>query len=806
MTAHAITLLAGCACIGALASAWAEPPPNSDRPVSGVQAVGPSGDPAEAETADPLAAELQRRLKEDIQPLLRQYCFECHSGAKVKGDIRLDALTNIRDGIVMTDDLSLAKSMVSTREMPPKDKPGPTDHERLVLEQWLGAMLEYAPPDSAQDPGWFTIHRLNRAEYRNTMRDLLGIAPREVDLAAKLPRDDTGYGFDNNADVLTMSSLAVEQYLDAAERAIDLALGPEVRVSSEPRPVKPLTGLGNGEDLPRGGYILFSNGAVQGACDIPATATYAIRVRAWETHGGDDHARLSLRIDGHEEKSFPISGTREHPEEVEVRVRVSAGPHTLSAHFTNDYYEPNVADRNLSVESMSVAGPLEESTTERPLAWQEIFGTSKDGTAEQGDSPERAARILERFATRAYRRPVRPDEREALLKLLDQQRRAGSSFEAAVRVALSAILVSPNFLYRSLDNSNAGDPTAIYTLNGYELASRLSYFLWSSTPDGVLMGLAEAGTLVDEGVLREQVRRMLADPRSDAFIENFTGQWLQLRTLDSLAMDRARFPEYDDGLRTAMIAEARLFFGDVFRSDRSVLLFLDSDYSFLNDRLAGFYGVDGVAGPEFRRVAWPESSPRGGVLTMGAVLTVTSNTTRTSPVKRGLYVLDQILGSPPPPPPADVPPLEKSSSERPGATLREQLAAHVANPTCAVCHNRLDPLGLAFENFNAIGRWREQDAGQQIDATGTLPGGVTFSGARDLKKILLQRGDQFVETLSGKVLMYAIGRGLEPFDRPAVRGIAVRTRSQGDGFGALIEAVVLSNTFRTCRGRELDHE
>lgn len=320
-------------------------------------------------------------------------------------------------------------------------------------------------------------------------------------------------------------------------------------------------------------------------------------------------------------------------------------------------------------------------------------------------------------------------------------------------------------------------------------------------PDDALLQLAASGSLSSPETLREQVKRMIADPRSDAFINNFAGQWLQLRTLDTLAIDKARFPQYDDALRADMVKEASLYFGEVVRGGGSVLDLVSSDYSFLNNRMASFYGVDGIEGSEFRRVALPESSHRGGVLTMAGVLTVTSNTTRTSPVKRGLFVLDQFLGTPPPPPPADIPPLEQSTKANPNATLREQLATHVANPSCAVCHNRLDPIGLAFENFDAIGRWRTEENGATIDASGTLPGGVQLNGYADLKNEVLSRGDQFVETLSAKVMTYAIGRGLEPFDRPAVRKISERVKDNGNRFDALIEAVVLSDTFRSCRGR-----
>ncbi len=770
--------------------------------------IGPSGAASGQNTggtpphnADGLAADLDRRLASDVVPILSRYCLACHSGNDAEADVRLDLLTSVKNVLAGVVDAREVREMVGTAAMPPKDEAKPTEHERLIITQWLDAMISYVPADAPIDPGWFTIHRLNRAEYRNTLRDLLGIDPKTLDLAARLPRDDTGYGFDNIADVLSTSPLAVEQYLDAAERAIDTALGPVVEFGDRPVVLRPLEGT-NGQSLPRGGFFLYSNGPASAQFVAPLAADYLVRIRAWETHGGDENARLSLRDGPRRIKEFTVSGSRESPQDFEVRVHLARGPHTIAAHFVNDYYVANVADRNLGVESMSVSGPLDEASAERPAQWTTVFSPG----AGLSDDDTRARAILSNFASRAYRRPAGTDQVASLMKVYSARRHAGAPFEPAVRTALAASLVSPNFLFRSVAHPDAADPEARYTLDGYELASRLSYFLWSSMPDGVLLATAANGSLLTDEVLAAQVRRMLADARTGAFVENFSGQWLQLRALDGVAIDRSRFPDYDDQLRTAMAAEATLFFDDVLRSDRSILDFVDSRDTFLNDRLAAFYGVPGVEGPQFRRITLSDSSPRGGVLTMGAVLTLTSNTTRTSPVKRGLFVLDQMLGAPPPPPPADVPPLDQAVHSNPDATVRERLAAHVANPTCAACHNRLDPLGLAFEHFDAIGRWRDTENGRPIDASGTLPGGVTLGGADDLKRTLLDRADEFTEALSAKVLTYALGRGIEPFDRPAVRQIARRTRTQGDRFSALIESVVLSESFRTCRGRTPSHD
>lgn len=785
--AMSLLIVAGGAIVVGLVSGWSQPEP------------APGAAHGAAAEPDALAADLDRRFTQDVKPLLATYCLSCHTGDEAKGDTRLDHLTGVREIHAGAADLRLLREMVASGEMPPRSKPQPTEHERLTLTQWLDATLAYIPSDAAIDPGWFTIHRLNRAEYRNTLRDLLDIDPEVIDLSAKLPRDDTGYGFDNIADVLSTSPLAIEQYLEAAEKAIAAALGPVVECGDHPRDLRPLEGK-SGQPLPRGGFFLYSNGPASGKFEVPVTGEYLIRVKAWETHGGDENAKFALRVGNRLLQEFAVAGTREDPQEFSLRTKLTKGTRTISANFLNDAYVKDVHDRNLGVESISVAGPLDEATTERPEVWQRLFEAGRDIS----DEGERARAILAALASKAYRKPANDRQVAGLVKLYRAERDRGQGFEPAVRTAMSAILVSPNFLFRFVSRPPSAEASARYTLDGYELASRLSYFLWSSMPDEPLMRAAADGSLLTDEGLKAQVRRMVADSRTSAFIDNFSGQWLQLRGLESVAIDRDRFPEYDDRLREAMNAEATLFFGDVLRADRSVLEFLDSESTFLNGKLAKFYGIAGVEGNEFRRVSLPEGSPRGGVLTMGAVLTLTSNTTRTSPVKRGLFVLDQILGTPPPPPPADIPPLEQAVHDKPGATVREQLAAHVAVASCAACHNRLDPLGLTFENFDAVGRWRDVEHGKPIDASGTLPGGVVLKNSEDLKKTLLARSDQFVEALSAKVLTYALGRGVEPFDRPAIAKIARQTRSQGDKLSALIESVVLSETFRTCRGRNMN--
>ncbi|MBL8758164.1 MAG: DUF1592 domain-containing protein [Phycisphaerae bacterium] len=766
-------------------------------------AEGKEGRPAEVR--DALKADLDARFALEAGPFLAAQCLKCHAGEEPQGDLSLEALA--RDGLGGAGEvnLRLVRDMIAAGDMPPPTRPRPGEHERTLAVQWLEAAIAYVPMDAAVDPGWFTPHRLNRTEYLNTVRDLLGeeaLGGPGGDLAERLPRDDTGYGFDNIADVLSVSPLAVEQYLASAERVVEAALGPVVEVGDVPRVVKPLK-RDNGQPLPRGGAVLYSNGAVRGRIEVPAEGEYVVRVRAWEDRGGEDHARMVLRTGGREVRGFEVTGRRGEPQEFEARVRVKAGTVEIAAHFTNDYYVKDKADRNLGVETITIAGPLDEATTVRREGWRRVFAPGV-GARDEG---AKARAVLGAFARRAYRRPASSAEVQGLMGVYESERRRGARFEPAVRAALSACLVSPAFLFRTIAHPDPRNPGAVHRLSGYEVASRLSYFLWSSMPDEALLAAAADGRLATDEGLSAQVRRMLADPRSAALVKNFTGQWLHLRGLETLAIDRTAFPDYDDDLRQAMREEAERSFADVLSGGeggegRSVLELVESRHVMVNARLARHYGIEGVTGPAFRRVALPEGSARGGVLTMAGVLTATSNPTRTSPVKRGLFVLEQLLGVPPPPPPADIPPLEQAKGAGPGATVRERLAAHTTMPGCAACHNRLDPLGLSLEHFDAVGRWRDSEEGRPIDATGELPGGERLDGAAGVKRSVMARADQFVETLAGKLLAYAIGRGFEPFDRPAIRRIAVRTRERGDRLDTLIESIVLSETFRTARGRE----
>ncbi len=754
--------------------------------------------PEPDEPLDPLASELESRLELDIQPLLDTHCMHCHRGSRAKGGVRLDTLGDIDSIIAQSEDLRYAREMVSTGQMPPEDEIIlPTEHERLTIVQWLDDALNYTPPEGRIDPGWMTIHRLNRDEYQNTLRDLLEIDISAHDLVGGLPLDDVGYGYDNIADVLTMSPTHMEAYLDAAEKAVEIALGPMIEIGNTPRPMPRIQRQGNGRPLRQGGQFFTTNGALRSVVEIPIPGEYEISVLTWGTQGGDDLPNLTIRVDGNEVLSRGIAAESEaEAQRVAVSVKLDAGAVEVSAHFTNDFWVPNVADRNLAIDALSIAGPLTEESVTRPALYRKLIAGREPGRAH-------AEELADWLLPRAYRRPPEPAERAALLGLYDAIIADGETHEFALRQMLTGVLVSPSFLYRRTEHPEPTNPQLVYELNDHELASRLSYFLWSSMPDDELRELAARGALRNDDTLRAQVRRMLDDPKSDALVRNFAGQWLLLRNLPMIDIDREIYPEFSENLRTDMETEARLFFGDVLRSGRPIGDLIDAQDVFVNERLADLYGIDGVEGDSFRRVSLNDSSSRGGILTLGATLLVTSNPTRTSPVKRGLYVLEHILGTPPPPPPPDIPRLE-TSAEGLGeaATLRQQLAAHLTDASCVTCHQRMDPIGLAMENFNAIGAWRDAYDDAPIDTFGVLPGGVEFDGPAGLKAILMDRLDAFREHLTSEMLTYAIGRGAEPFDRPAIRKISDETRESDDKLEAMIESIVLSGTFRTCRGRE----
>ncbi len=759
-------------------------------------------------------------FEKDVVPFVTKYCYSCHGGGKNKGEVALDKYREVKQLLKDREVWENVTEMVRTGEMPPKDKakerprPDPAEAERAMTA--VDTILEEFDCGGSRDYGRVTIRRLNRVEYNNTIRDLVGV---DFKPSADFPNDDVGYGFDNIGDVLTVSPLLLEKYLSAAEAVFEHA----IVIADPPKPKKerlgsPRARFGVGGQRRGGGNFLFGKGSISGQVYLDE-GDYTIRAEVYGLQLGDEPVRAVLRAGLEDLKEFEITATEANPVTIEANAHVKAGSRTIGVAFLNPYteplkpgeeprkpdpglprnggelqaFDPGTYRRLLVVRNISVDGPYNPPPPELPAAHQRIFAQKPD------QPPREAAReIVARFADGAFRRPSRPEEVERLMKLYDKAEAEGERFEDRVRLALQGVLIWPDFLFRVELDPPGLAPGASYPIGEYELASRLSYFLWSSMPDAELFDLAARKKLREN--LVGQVRRMLADPRSDAFVRNFSGQWLTTRKLAYVAPDPKEFPGFDDELRSAMTRETELFFEAILRENRSILDLLDADFSFVNGRLAKHYGIEGVSGPEFRRVKLPPN--RGGVLTQASILTLTSNPTRTSPVKRGKWVLDQILGTPPPPPPPDVPSLPDEKQLT--GSLRKVMEQHRENAVCASCHKRMDPIGFAFENYDAIGAWRDKDGDTAVDPSGVLPGGRSFQGPGELKAILRSKKDQFSRCLVEQVLTYALGRGLEYYDRCAVDEILDALRKDEDRFATLIVQVAKSGPFmmRTTRGDE----
>ncbi|HVU86179.1 MAG TPA: DUF1592 domain-containing protein [Pirellulales bacterium] len=730
---------------------------------------------------------------ERLQPFLQKYCIDCHSGEAPEADLAFDI---IKDESAIAGNRERWSHVVEYLEagiMPPDDQPQPTLDEVASINAWIGTRLANLGGSGVRDPGRVTIRRLNRIEYNNTVRDLVGVDFQPAD---DFPSDDVGYGFDNIGDVLSLPPILLEKYLAAADKIAARAIvdpwppKPEIRKFAEGQLIsgqRGRKGVASGR--------LEKEGDVYVEREFLAEADYIIRCRAHAEQAGDEPARMALRLDGKDLATFEVLAVAGSPGLYEARTHIATGKRRIAAAFLNNFVDPENPDetrrdRNLIVESLEIDGPHGEVLAP-PSHRQLIVRTPA------GDEEACAEEILTRFASRAYRRPVAAEEVDRLMELVRLARDSGDSFERAIRLAVQAALVSPHFLFRVELDADTSDEALVQQIDNHQLAARLSYFLWSSMPDEELFRLAEQGGLSNDEVLAAQVRRMIADPRSQQLVENFAGQWLQIRNLSIASPDRKRFKGFDEFLRTAMRKETELFFASVMREDRSIVDLLDADYTFLNERLAKHYGIEGIEGDEFRRVQLTDRR-RGGVLTQASVLMVTSNPTRTSPVKRGKWIMEQILGTPPPPPPPGVQELEQVKLE---GTLRQKMEQHRANASCAVCHARMDPLGFAFENFDAIGAWRDQDEDHPIDPSGVLPGGKTFSGATELRALLAARPELFARSLVRKMLTYALGRGLEAYDTQTVADIAERLKSQDYKFSALVLEIVRSQPFQMRRAR-----
>lgn len=736
-----------------------------------------------------------------LESFVQSYCVDCHAGELAEADLQLDRYRDLTSVLDQRDRWEKVVDYLSAGLMPPDGSDRPPDDEVHALVDWLRPQIEQADAAAPADPGRVTMRRLNRTEYNNTIRDLVGVEFRPAD---DFPADEVGYGFDNIGDVLALPPALLEKYLAAAEEIARRA------IITEPQrpPVHPIdpASLKARQTRAFDGRVFSSNARAFKDVEF-AEGEYIVRIAANGDQAGDEPARMSLRLGDDEIATFDVIQRRdEAPGRYEAHIHAQPRTYRLAIAFANDYWNPDAPDpgdrdRNLILHSIEIEGPIDRPVPLPESHTRILFRTPAEGAAVD-DVDQCARELLTRFATRAYRRTVESAEIDRLVALVRLARDDGANFAESIQLAVQAVLASPHFLFRvePTDSSAPDDPQS---LNDFALASRLSYFLWSSLPDEELHTLAERGTLREPAVLDGQVRRMLADPKSQALVEGFAGQWLQLRNLTTASPNPKQFPSFDPEMRVAMRTETEMFFAAVMREDRSIVDFLNGDFTFVNGKLAEHYGISGIEGPEFQRVSLA-GTPRGGLLTQASILTVTSNPTRTSPVKRGKFVLDQLLGTPLPPPPPGVPELEEGPEIDQAASLRKRMEQHRANAGCAACHARLDPLGFSLENFDPVGAWRDTDGEVAIDASGVLPDGTEFSGPQALREILVDKADQFRRCFAEKMLTYALGRGTERYDRKAISQICAAVNADGDRFSRLILEVVKSEPFQRRRVEAID--
>jgi hypothetical protein len=779
-------------------------------------------DKASAQTKAP-AATTNDAVEKVIVPFVTKHCIQCHGPKKKNAALALH---------IYTDEKAILKDrkkwievirMVHAGEMPPDKQPRPKLEDSEAFLKAIDAIFIYADSKGPRDPGRVTMRRLNRAEYNNTIRDLIG--PIDFKPAEDFPADDVGHGFDNIGDVLTISPVHMERYLAAAEQITQQA----ILVGDPPKPPTRTVSarftepaVPNPDKVGNARAITQTKVPLHTLYNLTQDGEFKARVRGYGKQAGKEPVKIAITLNGKELKVFEVTAKNpKDPQSYEVKLELKKGAHRIAAVLLNEFKdEESKSERAFMLEKFQLEGPLDTRPASHKKLMAHKAGLTKTDVARE---------ILTRFTSKAYRRPATKAEVDRLLALVEKSEKAGEKWEAGIQVAIQAVLCSPKFLFR-VELDHRPDSKDAHPIDEYQLASRLSYFLWSTMPDDELFALAQKKQL--HANLEAQVKRMLADPKSYALVENFAAQWLQLRLLKGHAPDSKLFPDFDEPLRNAMIRETELFFHAIMKEDRSILELIDSNFTFMNERLARHYGIADTNGnrvgqkpitkegtpfvrktggkfgrggqrgnDEFLRVTFaPDESERGGILTQASILTLTSNPTRTNPVKRGKWVLEQILGTPPPPPPPDVPELQEKGELK--GTLRERFEQHRKNASCANCHAKLDPMGFAFENFNAIGKFRTKDNEGLIDPSGTLPGGQTFKGPKELRQILVGKKDLFARALTEKMLIYGIGRGLEYYDKSAVDKIGTALAKNDFRFSTLVVEITKSDPFRMRRGKD----
>ncbi|MEW4565265.1 DUF1592 domain-containing protein [Bremerella sp. JC770] len=725
-----------------------------------------------------------------VVPFMKSYCIDCHSGDSAEAGLDLEKFRSWEE-VTTTGrkKWSSVLDMLVTGSMPPKDYDQPGGEELQRVLKWVQDALSTVDCDGPVNPGRETIRRLNRIEYENTIRDLVGVAYKATE---SFPADDVGYGFDNIGDVLSTSPLLFEKFYQAADEIASQAIITD-KSQLIPKSELPLAQFKLKYGNASGRQLTFpSNNTGRYELEVEP-GTYTVAIYAHASQSGDEPAKMGVRLGDKEKRTFTVDNESPSQHPMEIKMRVPRGKLPLEVAFINDHYDPgnpnpNRRDRNLFINRIELRGPDTDLENRYPESHKKIVFVRP---GDEGlDEKQAAQQVIARFASRAFRRPVTKGEMERLMILYAMAKQDGLNYEGALREVVVGILCSPHFLFKVEEMPEGSHGTQ--PLSDYQLATRLSYFLWSTMPDEELLQQAWKGTLRQN--LDVQVVRMLADPKAKQLTENFAGQWLEMRKLEIVQPDRKRFGSFNRQLAADMRTETEMFFQSVIDEDHNVLNLLEADYTFLNQRLAEHYGIDSVKGDHFRRVELADGR-RGGILTQASVLTVTSNPTRTSPVKRGKWILDNVLGTPPPEAPADVPTLE--SQKKLTGSLREQMKQHRENAACASCHARMDPIGFALENYDAIGRWRTKDAGFAIDASGEMPGGRKFDGAAGLKRLLLEeKKDEFIHNLISKTSTYALGRGVEYYDECAIQAVKIEMEQSDYRFSSMIRAIVHSEPFQ----------